>query len=69
MIVSAITGETGALKQAEYRQAWAKGATTLEEYNSSDSLPELVPGVWLPLSVQMRYIATAANVLQRRRTR
>ena len=33
MIVSAITGETGALKQAEYRQAWAKGATTLEEYD------------------------------------
>ena len=30
--------------------------------------PELVPGVWLPLSIQMRYIATAANVLQRRRT-
>ena len=29
MIVSAITGETGALKPAEYRQAWAKGATTL----------------------------------------
>jgi TolB-like protein len=33
MIVSAITGETGALKQAEYRQAWAKGATTLAEYD------------------------------------
>ena len=33
MIVSAMTGETGALKQAEYRQAWAKGATTLEEYD------------------------------------
>ena len=33
MIVSAITGETGALKQAEYRQAWARGATTLEEYD------------------------------------
>ena len=33
MIVSAITGEMGALKQAEYRQAWAKGATTLEEYD------------------------------------
>ena len=33
MIVSAITGETGALKQAEYRQAWAKGATTIEEYD------------------------------------
>src|SRR6476620_583066 len=33
MIVSAITGETGALKQAEYREAWAKGATTLEEYD------------------------------------
>ena len=34
MIVSAITGEQGALKQAEYRQAWGKGATTtLEEYD------------------------------------
>src|SRR6476659_1432527 len=33
MIVSAITGETGALKQAEYRQAWARGTTTLEEYD------------------------------------
>ena len=33
MIVSAITGETGALKRADYRQAWAKGATTLEEYD------------------------------------
>ena len=33
MIVSAITGEKGALKQAHYRQAWAKDATTLEEYD------------------------------------
>ena len=34
MIVSAMTGEQGALKQAEYRQAWGKGATTtLEEYD------------------------------------
>jgi adenylate cyclase len=33
MIVSAMTGETGALKQAQHRQAWAKGATTLEEYD------------------------------------
>jgi len=33
MIVSAMTGEMGALKQAQYRQAWAKGATTLEEYD------------------------------------
>jgi adenylate cyclase len=33
MIVSAMTGETGALKHAQYRQAWAKGATTLEEYD------------------------------------
>ena len=33
MIVSALTGETGALKQAQHRQAWAKGATTLEEYD------------------------------------
>ena len=33
MIVSAMTGETGALKQAQYRQAWGKGATTLEEYD------------------------------------
>ena len=33
MIVSAITGETGALKQAQYRQAWGKDATTLEEYD------------------------------------
>jgi adenylate cyclase len=34
MIVSAVTGEQGALKQAEYRQAWGKGATTtLEEYD------------------------------------
>jgi TolB-like protein len=33
MIVSAITGETGALKQAQYHRAWGKGATTLEEYD------------------------------------
>jgi adenylate cyclase len=33
MIVSALTGDTGALKQAQYRQAWGKGATTLEEYD------------------------------------
>jgi TolB-like protein len=33
MIVSAMTGETGALKQAQYRQAWDKIATTLEEYD------------------------------------
>ena len=33
MIVSALTGEKGALKQAEHRQAWRRGATTLEEYD------------------------------------
>jgi TolB-like protein/tetratricopeptide (TPR) repeat protein len=33
MIVSAMTGETGALKQAQYRQAWGKDVTTLEEYD------------------------------------
>jgi adenylate cyclase len=33
MIVSAMTGETGALKQAQYRQAWGKEAATLEEYD------------------------------------
>jgi adenylate cyclase len=33
MIASAMTGETGALKHAQYRQAWGKGATTLEEYD------------------------------------
>ena len=33
MIVSAMTGEKGALKQAHYRQAWGKDATTLEEYD------------------------------------
>ena len=33
MIVSAMTGEKGALKQAQYRQAWGKDATTLEEYD------------------------------------
>src|SRR6478735_3310751 len=33
MIVSALAGEKGALKQAQYRQAWRKDATTLEEYD------------------------------------
>jgi len=33
IIVSALTGERGALKQAEYRQTWGKDATTLEEYD------------------------------------
>ena len=34
MIVSAIAGEQGALRHAEYRQAWGKGTTTtLEEYD------------------------------------
>jgi TolB-like protein len=33
IIVSAMTGEKGALKQAQYPQAWGKGATTLEEYD------------------------------------
>jgi TolB-like protein len=33
MIVSAMTGEQGALKQAQYPQAWGKGARTLEEYD------------------------------------
>ena len=33
MIVSALTGEQGALKQAQYRQAWGKGTTILEEYD------------------------------------
>src|SRR5262245_26876455 len=33
MIVSAMTGERGALKQGQYRQAWGKDATTLEEYD------------------------------------
>ncbi|MGH6826383.1 adenylate/guanylate cyclase domain-containing protein [Methyloceanibacter sp.] len=33
MIVSAMTGEQGALKQAQHRQSWGKGATTLEEYD------------------------------------
>ena len=32
-IVSAMTGEKGALKHAQYRQAWGKDATTLEEYD------------------------------------
>ena len=33
MIVSTLTGETGTLKQAQYREAWGKDATTLEEYD------------------------------------
>ena len=33
MIVSAMTGEQGALKQAQHRQAWGKSATTFEEYD------------------------------------
>ena len=33
MIVSAMTGEKGAIKQAQHRQAWEKGATALEEYD------------------------------------
>jgi TolB-like protein/tetratricopeptide (TPR) repeat protein len=33
MIVSAMTGEKGVLKQAQYRRAWGKDATTLEEYD------------------------------------
>ena len=33
MIVSALTGEKGALKQAQYQSAWGKDATTLEEYD------------------------------------
>jgi TolB-like protein len=33
MIVSALTGEKGALKQAQYRKTWGKDATTLEEYD------------------------------------
>jgi tetratricopeptide (TPR) repeat protein len=33
MIVSAMSGEQGALKQAQYPHAWGKGATTLEEYD------------------------------------
>ena len=33
MIVSAMTGEKGALKQAQYGRAWGKDATTLEEYD------------------------------------
>ena len=33
MIVSAMTGEKGALKQAQYGQALGEGATTLEEYD------------------------------------
>ena len=31
--IHATTGEKGALKQAQYRQAWGKAATTLEEYD------------------------------------
>jgi adenylate cyclase len=33
MIVSALTGEKGALKEAQHREAWGKAATTLEEYD------------------------------------
>jgi adenylate cyclase len=33
MIVGALTGEKGALKQAQYRKTWGKDATTLEEYD------------------------------------
>ena len=48
MIVSAITGEKGALKQAQYRQAWGKDATTLEEYDyyrrGHDQLHEIHQG-------------------------
>jgi adenylate cyclase len=33
MVVSALTGEKGALKQAEYLTAWDKEITTLEEYD------------------------------------
>jgi tetratricopeptide (TPR) repeat protein len=33
MIVSAMTGEKGALKEAQHRRAWGKDATTLEEYD------------------------------------
>ena len=33
MIVSAMTGEKGALKQAQYQRAWERAATTLEEYD------------------------------------
>ena len=33
LIVSAMTGEKGAFKQAQYTQAWGKDATTLEEYD------------------------------------
>ena len=33
MIVSVLTGEKGALKQAQYRKTWGKDATTLEEYD------------------------------------
>jgi tetratricopeptide (TPR) repeat protein len=33
MIVSALTGEKGALKQAQYQNTWGKDATTLEEYD------------------------------------
>jgi TolB-like protein/tetratricopeptide (TPR) repeat protein len=33
MIVSALTGEHGALKQAQHRSAWKKATTSLEEYD------------------------------------
>jgi adenylate cyclase len=33
MIVSAMTGEMGALKKSQYRQAWGKETATLEEYD------------------------------------
>jgi TolB-like protein len=33
MIVSALAGDKGALKQAQYRLAWGKDKTTLEEYD------------------------------------
>ena len=33
MIVSALTGETGAIKQADFRAAWGKDAAQLEEYD------------------------------------
>jgi adenylate cyclase len=43
MIVSAITGEKGALKQGQYRQAWGKDATTLEEYDWARGVHEICP--------------------------
>src|SRR5581483_1911428 len=33
MIASALTGEKGALRQAQYRSTWGKDQTTLEEYD------------------------------------